>query len=60
MESESGTEIADSRFLIIYEKPADPGFGLPSLVILFSQPNKTQFCFLGWDFNANLDPLFSY
>ncbi len=32
-ESESGTEIADSGFLIIYEKPADSGFGLPSLFI---------------------------
>ena len=31
LESESGTEIADSGFLIIYEKPADSGFGLPSL-----------------------------
>ena len=30
-ESESGTEIAVSGFLIIYEKPADSGFGLPSL-----------------------------
>ncbi len=30
-ESESGTEIADSGFLIIHEKQADPGFGLPSL-----------------------------
>ena len=25
LESESGTEIADSGFLIIYEKPADSG-----------------------------------
>ena len=32
LESESGTEIADSGFLIIYEKPADSGFGLPSLL----------------------------
>ncbi len=33
VKSESGTEIADFGFLIIYEKPAipDPGFGLPSL-----------------------------
>ncbi len=31
VESESCTEIADFRFLIIYEKPADSGFGLPSL-----------------------------
>ena len=30
-ESESGTEIADSGFLIINEKPADSGFGLTSL-----------------------------
>ncbi len=27
-DSESGTEIADSGFLIIYEKPVDSGFGL--------------------------------
>ena len=32
VESESGTKIADSGFLIIYEKPADFGFGLPSLI----------------------------
>ena len=32
LESESGTEIADSGNLKIYEKPADPGFGLPSLI----------------------------
>ena len=32
LESESGTEIADSGFLIIYEKTADPGFGLSSLL----------------------------
>ena len=31
LESESGTEIADSGFLKIYEKTADSGFGLPSL-----------------------------
>ena len=31
-ESEYGTEIADSGFLIIYEKPADSGYGLPSLI----------------------------
>ena len=33
-ESESGTENADSGFLIIHEKQADPGFGLPSLVFI--------------------------
>ncbi len=33
VESESGTEIADSGFLIIFEKPADSGFGLPSLLL---------------------------
>ena len=32
LESESGTEIADSRFLIIYKKPSDSGFGLPSQI----------------------------
>ncbi len=32
MESESGTEITDSGFLIIDEKPADSGFRLPSLM----------------------------
>ncbi len=26
--------IAESGFLIIYEKPADSGFGLPSLIIM--------------------------
>ena len=36
LESESGTEIEDSGFLIIYEKPADSGFGfgLPCLIFL--------------------------
>ncbi len=34
VESESGTEIADSGFMIIHEKPADSGFGLPSLLII--------------------------
>ena len=34
MESESGTEIADSGFLIIYENPVDSGFGLPSLLLI--------------------------
>ncbi len=40
--SESGTEIADSRFLNFFEKTADPGFGLPSLrkTKLFNLPNK--------------------
>ena len=34
LESESGTEIADSGFMIIHEKQADSGFGLglPSLI----------------------------
>ena len=27
--------ISDSGFLIIYENPADPGFGLPSLIFMF-------------------------
>ena len=35
-ESESGTEFADSGLLIIYEKPADSGFGLPSLCKTFN------------------------
>ena len=36
LKSESGTEIADSGFPIIYEKPPDPkfGFGLPSLILI--------------------------
>ena len=33
LESESGTEIVDPEFLMIYEKPADSGFGLPSLLM---------------------------
>ena len=41
-ESESGTEIADSGFLmiLIYEKPSDPGFGLPSSLVKTCKKNK--------------------
>ena len=33
LESEFGTETADSGFQIIHEKQADSGFGLPSLIV---------------------------
>ncbi len=35
LRSESGTEIADCGFLIFNEKPADSGFGLPSLILRY-------------------------
>ncbi len=43
LESESGTEIADSGFLIIYEKPVDSGFGLPSLISKYPEYIKNIF-----------------
>ena len=39
VESESCTEIVDSGFLIIYEKLADSGFGLPSLFFINTDDN---------------------
>ena len=40
LESESGTEIAYSGFLIIYEEPADSGFGLPSLLQILLKKSR--------------------
>ena len=42
LEPESGTEIADSGLLIIYEKPADSGFGLQSLIFMLYLLNKSN------------------